>query len=76
LEHELFNSKIFIMSVKGMAVSAAEMLGSRVVEKKANNALKSLPAQKQNKVRGILMVATAVIMFVSGLKLLKKSNVN
>jgi hypothetical protein len=64
------------MSVKGMAVSAAEMLGSSVVGKGANKALKSLPAQKQNKVRGILMIATAVIMFVSGLKLLKKRNVN
>ncbi len=60
-----------------MAVSAANMVGSRIVGNGANKAIQSLPVQKQNKVRGILMIATAVIMLVSGFKLLKKNrNVN
>ena len=60
------------MSAKGMAVSAAEMVGSRIVEKKANKAIDSLPVKKQNKIRGIFMIASAIMLFVSGFKLLKK----
>jgi hypothetical protein len=61
------------MSAKGMAVSAAEMVGARIVEKKANKAIDSLPVQKQNKVRGIFMIASAVMLLVSGIRLLKKN---
>lgn len=61
------------MSAKGLAASAAEMVGSRIVEKKANKAIESLPMQKQNKIRGIFMIASAIMLFVSGVKLLKKT---
>ena len=61
------------MSAKGMAVSAAEMVGANIVEKKANKVIQSLPKQKQNKIRGILMIASAVMLLVSGFKLVKKA---
>lgn len=61
------------MSAKGMAVSAAEMVGANIVEKKVNKAIQSLPKQKQNKIRGILMIASAVMLLVSGFKLVKKA---
>ncbi|WP_133054703.1 hypothetical protein [Niastella populi] len=61
------------MSAKGLAVSAAEMVGSKIVAKKANKAIDSLPVQKQNKIRGIFMIASAVMLLVSGIRLLKKS---
>ena len=56
-----------------MAVSAAEMVGANIVEKKANKAIQSLPQPKQNKIRGILMIASAVMLLVSGFKLVKKA---
>jgi hypothetical protein len=59
------------MSPKGLAVKAAEMVGSRIVEKGADKAIKSLPPQKQNKFRGWLMVGVALMLFISGLKLIK-----
>ena len=59
------------MSAKGLAATAAEMVGSRIVEKGANKAIKSLPPQKQNKFRGWLMVGVALMLFMSGLKLIK-----
>jgi hypothetical protein len=61
------------MSVKGMAVSAAEMVGANIVGNKANKAIESLPKPKQNKIRGILMIASAVMLLMSGLKLVKKA---
>jgi hypothetical protein len=61
------------MSVKGMALSAAEMAGANIIEKKAHKAIESLPKQKQNKIRGILMIASAVMLLVSGYKLVKKA---
>ncbi|WP_207515295.1 hypothetical protein [Longitalea luteola] len=60
------------MKVKEMATSAAEMVGSRVVAKGANKAIQSLPMQKQNKIRGALMIGAAMFMLVSGLKMLKR----
>lgn len=59
------------MSAKGLAATAAEMVGSRIVEKGAKKAIKSLPPQKQNKFRGWLMVGVALMLFMSGLKLIK-----
>ena len=56
------------MSAKGLAVSAAEMVGTRIVSKKAGKAIDSLPVQKQNKIRGILMIASAVMLLVSGVR--------
>ena len=65
------------MSAKGLAVSAAEIVGTRIVEKGATKAIQSLPKQKQNKIKGLLMVAAAIMLFVSGFKLVKKErNVN
>jgi UPF0716 family protein affecting phage T7 exclusion len=60
------------MSAKGLAVSAAESVGTRMVEKGATKAIQSLPKPKQDKIKGILMVAAAIMLIVSGLKLLKK----
>jgi hypothetical protein len=61
------------MSVKGMAVSAAEMVGTSMVERGANKAIQAFPAQKQNKIRGFLMIASAFMLFRSGLKLIKRN---
>ena len=61
------------MSAKGLAVSAAEIVGSSMVAKGANKAIQSLPPQKQNKIKGLLMIASAIMLLVSGLKLLKKA---
>jgi hypothetical protein len=61
------------MSVKGMAASAAEMVGANIVEKSANKAMRSLPEPKQNKIRGFLMLAGAIMLLVSGLKLVRKA---
>lgn len=63
------------METKSLAVSALQSVGSGIVQKSANKAINSLPAQKQNKVRGILMIAAAVALLVSGLKLMKKKNI-
>jgi hypothetical protein len=60
------------MSAKGLAVSAAELVGTSIVERGANKAIQSLPAQKQNKIKGFLMIASAIMLFRSGLKLVKK----
>jgi hypothetical protein len=60
------------MSVKGLAVTAAELVGTRMVESGANKAIQSLPQQKQNKIKGLLMVVAGIMLFKSGLKLLKK----
>ncbi|WP_205512809.1 hypothetical protein [Longitalea arenae] len=60
------------MKVKEMAASAAEMVGTRVVEKGAKKAMRSLPTPKQNKVRGALMIGAAMFMLISGLKMLKR----
>ena len=60
------------MSVKGLAVTAAEVVGTRIVERGANKAIQSFPDKKQNKIRGFMLVATAIMLFMSGIKLLKK----
>jgi hypothetical protein len=60
------------MEPKTLAVSALQSVGTRMVEKGANKAIDSLPRQKQNKVRGILMIAGAVALLISGLKMMKK----
>jgi hypothetical protein len=60
------------MQAKSMAVSAIEGVGAKMVERKAAKAIDSLPKQKQNKLRGALMIASAVALLISGLKLLKK----
>jgi hypothetical protein len=60
------------MSAKGLAVSAAEMVGANIVGNKANKAIESLPKQKQNKIRGYLMIGSAIMLLVSGLRLIKK----
>lgn len=60
------------MSAKGLAASAAELVGARMVERGANKAMQSLPKQKQNKIKGWFMVAAAIMLIVSGLKLLRE----
>ena len=63
------------METKTQAVSALQSVCTRIIEKGANKAIESLPRQKQNKVRGLLMMAGAVALFMSGLKMMKKKNV-
>lgn len=60
------------METKTLAVSALQGVGTRIVERGANKAIESLPKQKQNKVRGLLMIAGAVALLMSGLKMMKK----
>jgi uncharacterized membrane protein YqjE len=60
------------MSGKGLAVSAAEMVGTHIVESGAKKAIQSLPEEKQKKVRAILLVACAIVLIVSGLVMAKK----
>ena len=60
------------MEKSTLAVSALQGVGTRMVEKGANKAMDKLPAKKQNKVRGILMIAGAITMLISGIRLLKK----
>ena len=60
------------METKQLAVSALQGVGTRMVERGANKAIEHLPRQKQNKVRGILMIAGAVALLMSGLKMMKK----
>lgn len=62
------------MSVKGLAASAAEMAGTRMVGNEANRTIQSMPKQKQGTIRGILMVATAIMLISSGLKMLRNRN--
>jgi hypothetical protein len=64
------------MEPKTLAVSALQSVGTKMVEKGANKAIESLPRQKQNKVRGILMVAGAVALLISGLKMMKRNNLD
>jgi len=64
------------MKVKEMATSAAEMVGSRVVARGANKAIERLPVQKQNRIRGALMIGAAMFLLVKGLKMLKQQNVS
>lgn len=64
--------KYKIMGTKTLAVSALQGVGTGIVQKSANKAIDRLPPQKQNKVRGILMIAGAVALFVSGVKMMKK----
>ena len=63
------------METKTLAVSALQGVGTRMVERGANKAIESLPRTKQNKVRGILMIAGALALFMSGLKMMKKKPV-
>ncbi|HEY8895543.1 MAG TPA: hypothetical protein VIM79_12035 [Niastella sp.] len=63
------------METKSLAVSALQGVGTGIVQKSANKAIDRLPIQKQNKVRGILMIAGAVALLVSGVKMLKKKAV-
>ena len=60
------------METKTLAVSALQGVGTRMVERGANKAIETLPKNKQNKVRGILMIAGAVALLMSGLKMMKK----
>lgn len=60
------------MSAKGLADTAAELVGNHFVKNGANKAIQSLP-QKPNKIKGLLIIATAIMMFRSGLKLMKKA---
>lgn len=60
------------METKTLATSALQGVGSRMVERGANKAIATLPKNKQNKVRGILMIAGAVALLMSGLKMMKK----
>ncbi|HUP12441.1 MAG TPA: hypothetical protein VM187_09525 [Niastella sp.] len=60
------------MEAKTLAATALQGVGTRMVEKGAKKALEALPTQKQNKVRGILMIAGAVALLLSGLKMMKK----
>jgi len=55
-----------------LAVSAAEMVGTHMVESGAKKAIESLPEEKQKKVRAILLVACAIVLIVSGLVMAKK----
>ena len=59
------------MSVKGLVDSAAEMTNTHTGGIEANSAILSIPKQKQSKLRGVLMVATAIMLISSGLKMLK-----
>lgn len=61
------------MSVKGMVESAAGMAGTRTFGNSANRAIQSV-TKPQSKLRGILMVATAIMLISSGLKMLKNRN--
>ncbi|HEX6428587.1 MAG TPA: hypothetical protein VF008_12910 [Niastella sp.] len=77
LLRSLFNSNFNIMLAKGLAATAAELVGTRIVESGANKAIQSLPQQKQNRIKGVLMVVAGIMLFKSGLKLLKRErNVN
>lgn len=60
------------METKTLAVSALQGVGTRIVERGANKAIDSLPVQKRNKVRGILMIAGALILLSKGFKMMKK----
>jgi hypothetical protein len=60
------------METKTLAVSALQGVGTRIVERGANKAIEQLPKNKQNKVRGLLMIAGAVALFMSGMKMMKK----
>lgn len=60
------------MQKRSLAVSALEGVGTRMVEKGASEAIDKIPPQKRNKVLGILMIAGAVTLLISGIKLLKK----
>lgn len=59
------------MSVKGLVDSAVEMANTHTGVNGANTAIQSAPKQKQSKLRGVLMVATAIMLISSGLKMLK-----
>jgi hypothetical protein len=63
------------METKTLAVSALQGVGTRIMERGANKAIDTLPKNKQNKVRGLLMIAGAVALFMSGLKMMKKRTV-
>jgi hypothetical protein len=63
------------METKSLATSALQGVGTGIVQKTANKAINSLPPQKQNKVRGILMIAGAVALLISGVKMMKKKAV-
>jgi hypothetical protein len=67
--------KCKIMETKSLAVSALQGVGTGFVQRGANKAIESLPVQKQNKVRGILMIAGAVALLVSGVRMMKKKTV-
>jgi hypothetical protein len=60
------------MEKSSLAVSALEGVGTRMVQKGATKAMDKIPAQKRNKVRGILMIAGAITMLISGIRLLKR----
>jgi len=61
------------MSVKGLIESATEIAGTRMVANGASQAIQSIPKQ-HSKLRGILMVVTAIMLISSGLKMLKNRN--
>lgn len=61
------------MSAKGLAGTAAKLVGNHIAKNGANKAIQLLPQQKPNKIKGLLMIATAIMMFKSGLKLMKKA---
>jgi hypothetical protein len=60
------------METKTLAVSALQGVGTRMMERGANKAIETLPRNKQNKVRGILMIAGAVALLISGFKMMKR----
>ena len=62
------------MSVKGLIESAAEMAGTRKAGNGKNGDLHSMPEHEHSKLRGILMVVTAIMLISSGLKMLKNRN--
>jgi hypothetical protein len=62
------------MSVKGLAVSAPEMADTLFAGSGATKAIQS--KQHQSKIRGILMVITALMLIKSGLKMLRNRNAN
>ena len=61
------------MSVKELVESTAETAGTRMFGNGPKRAIQSVPKQ-HSKIRGVLMVATAIMLISSGLKMLKNRN--
>jgi hypothetical protein len=59
------------MSVKELAVSAAELAGTQIAKKGANKAVQSLSNKSPNKFKALILMASAVMLFMNGVRMFK-----